>query len=333
MKTKITMSLIAQKAGVSQPTVSIVLNNAQTVSISEETKNKVLQVAKELGYKKKINTIRNNSYNIAFVIDGALYNYDHFIVSLNAATQRATELKCNLSFINTLLSKDSIDNINKSINNNEIDALIIATNMTTERSNITNLNIPTIYLNCIPKDISSYISILPDDYQNSFNIAKILCKNHNKPALLAGDIWMKATLDRIAGIKDAYDEENISIEQNDIYYTSWSFQEAFLQTQKIINSNKKYNIIYCASDYIAVAAYLAISSNNMKIPEDISIVGYDNQPISNELFPKLTTVELPYEKMATIALDYAYALAKGKKIEGIKIKKLTGEIFIRDSVK
>ncbi len=331
MASKITMSMIAQKAGVSQPTVSIVLNNSDAVSISLETKKRVLQAAKELGYTKKLGHKKSLNKQIALIIDGALYTNDHFIVTINAAIERAQELNINLKVFATLNTKEGERLLKESVENGEIDIAIIASNMTTNRSNCPKLNLPTVYLNCLPKDDLNVIAILPDDYANAKKLANAVFPHYKHPLVIAGDAWMKATSDRLQALKEVFDSCGANFSINDVYYSSWSFRNAHDIVLDRIKADPSYDIIFCASDYVALGVYQALSTLNKKIGEDIAVVGYDNQTLCKELYPHLTSVQLPYEAMAQIAVEYAYALSIGKQVKKEKIKTLSGDIYIRKS--
>lgn len=143
--------------------------------------------------------------------------------------------------------------------------------------------------------------------------------------------WMTATSDRVQAIKDVYEQSGINLVNNDVQYSSWSFREACNLVIDKLKEDPSYDIIYCASDYVALGVYHALSHLNMKVGKDIAVVGYDNQVLSRELSPKLTSVELPYEAMSRLAIEYAYALTKGKQAKKEKIRTLQGELFIRAS--
>lgn len=332
MATKVTMSMIAQKAQVSQPTVSIVLNHADSISISDETKKRVLDAALELGYTKKVASHRPNRKKIAFIIDGALYCYDHFLLTLNAAMERSLELNISLKTLCTLSTNEGEDMVFEDIKRSRYDAIIVATNMTNDISAFTDLNTPTVFLNCLPKEHKKHvISVMPDDYQNARKLALAIAPYYKRPLIIAGDNWMKATQDRLKALQDVYNEFNNPLLLSDVHYCSWSFREACSIVVEQLKEDPSYDVIFCASDYVALGVYQALSLLNMKVGKDIAVVGYDNQNICKELSPQLTSVELPYDTMGRLALEYAYALSNGKKVEKDKVRNIQGELVIRAS--
>lgn len=331
MASKVTMSMIAQKAQVSQPTVSIVLNNSDAVSISDETKKRVLDAARELGYTKKSTPRRSSHKQVVFIIDGSLYCYDHFLLTINAAMERALDLNISLKTVATLSTKEGEAMIKDDIASGDYDAAIVATNMTSDNCSLSQLPIPTVYLNCHPKDNNNVIAVLPDDYQNAKKLAQAVAPYYKHPLIIAGDNWMKATQDRISAIKDAYQDNNINLLLDDVQYCSWSLREACSLVIEKLKEEPSYDIIFCASDYVALGVYQALALLNMKVGKDIAVVGYDNQAICKELSPQLTSVELPYDAMSRLAVEYAYALASGKQVKKEKIRTLQGELFIRAS--
>lgn len=328
---KVTMSQIAQAAGVSQPTVSIVLSGSNSINISEETRKKVIEVAESFGYKKKLSKPLNKKKHILFILDGSIYPNEHFTLSFNAASQKAQDLNVVLSYINTLYTTQGREDIYKELDSGLYDACIVASSMTNYNMPIVDLKLPTVYLNCCPNSISDFVSVLPDDYGASYKLISHVYKKYTNPAFLIGDIWMQATSERLQAARDLYQSINVNIDENMLFHTSWSFKRSFSATLDLLSRPKHPDILICASDHIALGAYQAIYYLGLKIPQDIAVIGFDNQYICTELTPQLTTVEHPYNAMAEIAVDYAYQLAKQNNVKSIKTCKVCGDVFLRES--
>lgn len=325
---KVRMQDIAQQAGVSQATVSIVLNGSDSISISESTKQKVLSVAQKLGYSKIINTNDTGTKKLLVLIHGSLFKEDHFIGCINAMSRRADELNCELYFRFSLFDQKALIEEINSLESSNFDALIITTPMTTENIELPQINIKTIYLNCLPKNNKSINALLPNDYQCAYNLGQRLATKYKKPFILAGDNWMVAIKNRLKGYKDAFLEQGVEILDQDIVYTSWLYKQSFEETLKVLSKPNRPDLLICCSDYIALAVYHAIYQQGLKIPEDIAVVGFDNQDLCTELSPHLSSVTLPYALMGKRAVDYA--LNDEEQNQHI-IERYEGEVIIRES--
>ncbi|MCV6005009.1 substrate-binding domain-containing protein, partial [Escherichia coli] len=80
----------------------------------------------------------------------------------------------------------------------------------------------------------------------------------------------------------------------------------------LLNMEQPPEAIFCGSDYMAMGCYQAIAELGLKIPQDVAVVGYDNQQIASESFPALTSVELPYSDMGKLAIESLMALIEGQ---------------------
>lgn len=349
-KPRVTMMDIASKAGVSQPTVSFVLNGQLTNRISQQTRDKVLAVAQELGYIKRtkpaeqaknssktaanIYTTAARPYKIALVLDGNLITNDHFICGLQAATEAAHVKGVNLSIISAAIysapkdheSAVHMQHVMEELNGNYYDGIIIASSGTRDLLETVHFNKPVVYLNCLPLHDKQALAILPDDFGGAYNLAEKLVNTYKRPHIIAGDEWMQATMERTRAIVSCYNKYSIRINQQNITYTNWSFQESFravlrlladfdggsdaehfnavaLVNLRVKPQDQRPDILYCASDFLATAAYQAVYFAGLRIPEDIAVTGFDNQILSTDLQPQLSTVVLPYSEMGKTAIE------------------------------
>ena len=116
---------------------------------------------------------------------------------------------------------------------------------------------------------------------------------------------MKGYRDRLSGWRDAHIENNIDYNDSFIVQPKSNEENAgYIEAKKLLKKNKKIDAIFCTSDEIAMGSYQAIKEAGLKIPNDISIIGFDNSRISELVKPKLTTVQLPYSEMTQKAIKH-----------------------------
>ena len=151
------------------------------------------------------------------------------------------------------------------------------------------------------------LSILPDDYNGAKKAVNYLFQNNLKkiPIILSSDTWMKGYRDRLSGWRDAHIENNIDYNDSFIVQPKSNEENAgYIEAKKLLKKNKKIDAIFCTSDEIAMGSYQAIKEAGLKIPNDISIIGFDNSRISELVKPKLTSVQLPYSEMTQKAIKH-----------------------------
>ncbi|MEG3133043.1 LacI family DNA-binding transcriptional regulator [Rouxiella sp. T17] len=331
LPTKVTMSHIAARAGVSQSTVSLVLNGSYNIKLSDATREKVLGVAHEMGYVHKAASRPLVAAKIAMVIT-SLVNHDPFIEAISAAQQAARQHNKLLAIFDLENEPENCGALEDEISHGGYQGLIYASCMTRQLTPIfPNLSIPRVMLNGYCHELSGVPCILPADkigaYKATFHLLE---QGYTRIAILAGEMWMDAANDRIEGYRQALINYDIYPEERYIQVTNWSLKEAYIKTIKLLEMKTRPEAIFCSSDYIALGCYQAIFSKGLRIPEDVAVVGYDNQSLSSELTPELTSVDLPYGEMGEIALHTLLDIANQHSIVDLKMK-VEGMLVIRES--
>ncbi|MEZ8130643.1 LacI family DNA-binding transcriptional regulator [Enterovibrio norvegicus] len=331
---KVTMSDIAAAAGVSQSTVSLVLNGSNSVKIAEVTKQRVFAAAKELGYTNpKVFHALGRPKKIALVING-LSNLDPFIEAINGAHEEAWKKDFVLVTFNYGHDEELAKKIEAEINNGEYSGVIYASSMTRalEKQQVSS-RLPTVLLNCFNHANKDIPSILPADMIGAYRAVQYLIEQgYEHIAHITGESWMLATQYRLEGYRQALIDADIVPSQAYVHEGNWSLKEAYLKTHEMLSLPKPPQAIFCSSDYMAMGCYQAIFERGLNVPKDIAVVGYDDQPIAKESFPALTTVELPYAEMGKQSVDTLCALIDRQPILSLR-RKVEGMLIVRDSVK
>ncbi|MCF9243863.1 LacI family DNA-binding transcriptional regulator [Vibrio parahaemolyticus] len=332
MAKKITMSDIAAAAGVSQSTVSLVLNGSTSVKIAEATKRKVLETAESLGYKnKKVAHALGRPKKIALVING-LTSYDPFIDAINAAREEAWSNDYILVTFNYSHDEVLASKIESEINGGDYAGLVYASSMTRElEQQRFTTSLPTVLLNCTNEEHTETPSILPADMIGAYKaVSHLTAQGYRRIAMLSGESWMLASKQRTDGYRQALIDADIIPNSEYLVDANWSLKEAHQQTLSLLNMEQPPEAIFCGSDYMAMGCYQAIAELGLKIPQDVAVVGYDNQQIASESFPALTSVELPYSDMGKLAIESLMALIEGQPLLSNK-RKVEGELIVRTS--
>ena len=305
MKKKITLREIAKLAKVSAATASIVLNDKKNQGISEKTWKNVKNIGKKYNYSGNNKIRRLNKRKFIFFMEEFSYNENVASKLLDGFNDYDLKSHQFVFLFNKLL--DNKKNIFKAIEEFKPDGIIIANSYTKKiEINLNNLKLSKILLNCYSNNFNG-LTILPDDYNGAKKAVNYLFQNNLKkiPIILSSDTWMKGYRDRLSGWRDAHIENNI--DYNDSFIVQPKSNEenvGYIEAKKLLKKNKKIDAIFCASDEIAMGSYQAIKEAGLKIPNDISIIGFDNSRISELVKPKLTTVQLPYSEMTQKAIKH-----------------------------
>ena len=331
MKKKITLREIASKAKVSPATASIVLNDKKNQGISDKTWNNVKKIAQKFNYSGNNKRRRLDKRKFIFFMEE--FSYNENVASKLLEGFNDFDLK-NHQFVflfNQLINNKN--NINKAIEEFNPDGIIIAYSYTKKIDiNLNNLKINKILLNCYSDNFNG-LSILPDDYNGAKKAINYLLNNKlkNIPIILSSDPWMKGYKDRLSGWRDAHTENNIKYDNKIIIKPASNLENVgYVGTKKLLKKNKKIDAIFCTSDEIAIGAYQAIKEEGLNIPQDISIVGFDNSRLSVLVKPALTTVQLPYSAMTQKAIQHIIDPQKFDDNFNILVE---SPLIIRESVK
>jgi LacI family transcriptional regulator len=309
-KKKIRLRDIAKIAKVSPATASFVLNNKQHQGISDRTWQKIEKIAKKYGYNKNIKA-NNSQKKYIFFMEEFASNPNvsqNFFLGFNNADFQNYEF---LFFFNKFTN--DTENIKKITNIYNPSGIIIANSYTKKINyDLNNIKTNKILLNCWSDNFNG-ITILPDDYNGSKTAVRFLLKSGFKRIgiVMSEAIWMQAYTDRLNGWRDAHIEARIAVDQKLIVKLTYKNPDVESQETNLgynsfnyfIKNKIKIDAIFCTNDLLALGCYQAIKETNLNIPNDISIIGYDNSQIATNIKPELTSVELPYKEMTQKAIN------------------------------
>lgn len=307
-KNKITMNDIARAAGVSQATVSLVLNQSRDIKLSEETRQRVIRIATELGYARlpDVHSPRNQQ-EIALLIS-ALQSYDPFIDAVTQAREAAWRSEVLLTVYDYGDDLKLARNIIRQLEKRNCVGIILASPVTSaiDMSPLTRCTeLPMVLLNQTDPASPLLASFVPDDYANAFQVTRhLIAQGATRIAHITGESWMEASRQRLAGWRAALEQAGIVPRSEWIRETNWQFNESCQATRELLALEARPDAIFCASDWLAIGCYQALQLQGIAIPDDMLVAGYDDQKISEQMTPPLTSIELPYGELGRLAVEY-----------------------------
>lgn len=329
-----TIKDVARLAGVSTTTVSHVIN--KTRFVAEATQEKVLEAVKELNYAPsavarslKCNTTRTigmlvtQSTNLFFseVIDG---------VESYCYRQGYTLILCNTGGIYEkqrdyirMLAEKRVDGI-----------LVMCSDLTQELSEMleSHSDIPKVIMDWGP-EASKADKIIDNSEHGGYLATKYLTdRGHKDIACLSGQLNKLACQERITGFRRAMAEANYDVEENWILEGNFECDTAVLAADKIIAMDKKPTAVFCFNDTMALGLMSRLQQRGIRVPEDISVIGYDNIELAEYFSPPLTTVHQPKRRVGKNAFEILLERIKDKEHER-RIFEMHPEIVERDTVR
>ncbi|EPF6158763.1 LacI family DNA-binding transcriptional regulator [Citrobacter sedlakii] len=307
-KNKITMSDIAREAGVSQATVSLVLNNSRSIRLSEATRERVFQAARLLGYQKLTVAHRQEGQEeIALLVSG-MPGYDPFVDALSEASSTAWQHDMLLTVYDYGDDVELARHILQQLAQRHCAGVIFASPVTRvfDFSPFRHtVQMPVVLLNQYDPTRPLLPTFLPDDKANACQVTQhLLDQGVTRIAHIMGDEWMDASRLRLEGYQQTLGAAGIPLEEQLVRQTDWSLNATYHATQALMQLPQPPEAIFCASDWMTLGCYQALAAMGVKIPDDILVCGYDDQRISHQLTPQLTSVQLAYNELGKMAVEY-----------------------------
>jgi LacI family transcriptional regulator len=309
------MKDVARLAGVSQTTVSFVINETPYSDIPDETKQRVLAAAKRLGYRPNAmaqDLRRQRTNTIGFITDEiASTPYAGQIVE--GAQDAAWEHDKILLLVNTK-GNGAIENAAvEMMLKRRVEGIIYATMYHRPVTPPQALReVPAVLLDCFAED-RSYPSVVPEEVRGGRTATEyLLKKDHRRVAFINHPHAIPATFGRLQGYREALEGYGVPYDEALVWVGESESEGGYNGTMKLMQLPDPPTAIFCFNDRAAMGAYDALRKLGLSIPRDVAVIGFDNQEvIAAHLYPPLTTMQLPHYEMGAWAVRYLTTLLEG----------------------
>jgi LacI family transcriptional regulator len=328
-----TMKDVARKADVSIKTVSRVVNNE--VGVSEETQKLVRQAIHELGYVPNLSAQRlkrGRSNLLALLLPRVESPY---AVKLLSSILLETESRGYYTLVlkGNLDSKYDREYIQRAIVNNQIDGLLIAPpgETSTELIDFIEENhVPYVAITPNSSD-RSQMSVEATDREGALEATRYLVSmGHRRIAHITCLECERFSQERREGYEEALSEAGLPIDTNLVVYGDNSTKSGYINTLKLLNLAEPPTAIFAGNDEMAVGTIIAMWHQGLRLPDDISVIGFDDAPIVLQAFPYLTTVNQPIEQIAKTSVDMLTNFVEGRGMDLTRLQVPT-RLIIRHS--
>lgn len=305
------MSEVARLAGVSTATVSYVVNdNPKAQTLTQATRARVSEAIRKLDYRPNIaaSGLRTQrTHSIAVLTD--------FLTSVpweNSTTRGIQERAWELGYVVTTITTGDNPSLRASavdmILTRQFDAVIVTTDFTREIEVPREFEaVPVALLNCY--SAGEHCRILPAERTGAEAATNMLIHaGHRRIGFINGVRTTYAAKKRLLGYKDALRAARIEYDSTLVRSGNFQSDGGYRQAAALLDRPDRPSAIFCANDRTAVGVYYAAFQRGLSIPDDLSIVGYDNHvELSAHAVPAMSTVKLPHYEMGRAAVDLLLA--------------------------
>jgi LacI family transcriptional regulator len=302
-----TMTDVAALAGVSQTTVSLVLNGIADARMSDETIMRVKKAAKSLNYAHVIRRQRmagrQDAGVVGFIVD-EMSTDPWMAMALDGIREKTAANGQDVIVFVTSGDPDAEVAAVRTLAKLELAGIIygtIHTRAVTPSAMVLEQHV--VLLNCFLKD-RSIPSVTPGEVVGGRTATQHLIElGHTRIAIIQGEEWMDASKDRLKGYRQALAAADVSFDEQLVRPGNWEPSAGYAQTMELMQLAKPPSAIFCCNDLMALGCIDALKILGKKIPEDVSVIGYDDREIAQFTHPPLTTILLSHFEVGVLAAE------------------------------
>ena len=328
-----TLKEIAKIAGVSIATVSYALNDSDKVS--EAVKEKILKIAAEANYKpdKRAQALRTGrakligiltediSFDFTASIIRGIYKFaeeNNYHVLLSDTRLKE---KVGKHYEDTAKYKDDINQKLEFLLGYHVDGIIYIGSHDRDISGIVETDKPIVYTYCFTDSDSDYM-VLYDNTKCAYEVTdRLIKKGHRKIGLIRGPEASFPSNERFMGYQMALMDSRIPLNLSYVKTGEWSFERGYEAAMELLKQEDRPTAIFALNDYMALGTLEAAEKCGIKVPEELSVVGFDNTDMCNVVRPRLSSVSLPVEEMGYLSAKMVHDICTCP--EEIKSRKIT----------
>ncbi|MEK5382739.1 LacI family DNA-binding transcriptional regulator [Niallia sp. FSL W8-0635] len=315
----VTIKDIAKLAGVSHTTVSRALNDSPL--IKPDTKQKIKKIAEDLHYVPNFNAkslVNQKSYTIGVFFSSISHGTSSsFLVDVIKGVNSVLDENYSIAVngIDTLVHFDKIIP-------QRFDGIIVLSQSDTDNAfiyYIQQAGIPMVVLNRRLDD-PTIPNVSANDRQGAEKAVDEAIKlGHNRLGYINGKNSFRSSTERKQGFLNSLLKAHVAVKPDYMVDGDYSMESGFAEMSQLLSLPDPPSIVFCANDDMAIGALKACFSKNKKVPDDISIIGFDDIPFAQYSTPALTTIHKPIDEISTIGMQKLIALINGEDLKEIQV--------------
>lgn len=298
-----TMKDIARLAQVSTSTVSHVINGSRFVS--DEIREKVVRIVAELNYTPSAvaRSLKvRETKTIGLLVTAT--NNPFFAEVMAGVEQYCQQHQYNLIIATTGGDAKRLQQNLQTLMHKQVDGLLLMCGDSRFQADIElAISLPLVVMDWWFTELNAD-KILENSALGGYLATKALIDaGHRKIGIITGNLKKSVAQNRLQGYKNALSEAKIALNPHWIVESHFDFEGGVLGIQSLLTQSSRPTAVFCCSDTIAVGAYQAIQQQGLRIPQDLSIMGYDDIELARYLSPPLSTICQPKAELGKLAVE------------------------------
>lgn len=299
---KVTIADIAARAGVSKTTVSRVLN--EKPDVDAETRKLILEIIQETCFvpqKSAINLVKGKTGLIGLVVPSLTNPYS--LTVIQGVAEGIAETDYELVLYTTSLMEKNQKRFISRLTGNVTDGLVVLLPRNFEEygDELFKTHFPTVLVDHRGVE-SKFPSITAANRPGAYEATKhLISLGHGRIGFITGIMDFGCSRDRLEGYRDALREANIEFDPGLIAYGDFSRLSGKECAAKLLGASSKPTAIFCSNDEMAFGTMDVARDAGIRVPEDLSVIGFDDLPTAGFSVPALTTVRQPLHEMGRSA--------------------------------
>lgn len=337
MDKRVTSQDVANLAGVSRTTVSFVLNDVKRYTITPETRNKVIQAAEQLGYipnasAQALATRRAKAIGLVMTRSPQYIASDTFLPQIIGGLLDVVKKQQLGVLIEWVEPGHQLQTYRQLVHAKHIDGMILLTPRLDDEGlkELEDFDIPIVLMGNIPESTLHSVDI-DNRLAARQAVEHLISIGHRQIAcILNAPLPYSSARERLLGFQDALQAADLEFDESLVRHADFDPKSGYLQMQSLLDGGKPFTAVFIASDNVAVGALSAIQEAGLQIPEDLSIVGFDDIPWAAFANPPLTTVRTPAQELVQDACLLLLDLMQGNTRQERHVR-IHSELVIRQS--
>jgi LacI family transcriptional regulator len=303
---RVTLREVARRAGVSPTTASFVLAGRDDMRISEDARLRVRQAAADLGYRPNLTarSLRTKVTRTIALISDTIASQQYAGGMVYGSLAAALEEEHLLFVTETQGNAEVEERLIEDLLGRQVDGFVYAS-MFTRRVGLPKAlrGQPVVLLNCVGTGDEPLPTVLPDERgAGRAAIDTLLARGHHEGIVVLGEIppGVYAARERVAGMDEALAGAGAGIDA--VLECSWWPEPAYEAVRHTLRRGTLPRALVCLNDRVALGAYQALQEAGVGIPDEVSLVSFDDSDLAGWLRPGLTSVALPHQEMGRRAV-------------------------------
>lgn len=334
MHQQITLKYIAKELNISVAAVSKALKNSPETS--KETQQRVKDAAVRLNYQPNRvaqSLVNSKSHTIGVIVPNLSYPY--FSAALNGIEEEAYKRGYSVLACQSMERNDKESKLVNHMLHSGVDGIIVSLAQHTHNIDlfrqVQNQKMPLVFFDRVTDDLNTS-KVIVDNLAGAFGAVEHLYRiGCRRIAFMAGPLELVISNRRIEGYKLALQKYKLPFDNSLLVHCEFEQEKAVKVAMKLLSKKKPPDAIFAFSDRIAVAASTAAKKKGLNIPEDIAIIGFNDEPIASMVSPTLSSVHQPIKQIGEIAARFLIDEIEGSNGAVPKIKLFKTKLVKRES--